>query len=106
MQQRGKVVGEDALAEAADVSPRRLRELFLREVGLPPKRLARILRFREALARLATTPAVDLTRLALDCGYYDQAHLYRDFRALARMTPVDYLTARGAGLDGPDVLGS
>ena len=96
----------DELAEAADVSPRRLRQLFLREVGVPPKRLARILRFREALERLATAPAVDLIRLALDCGYYDQAHLYRDFRALATMTPVDYLTARGAGTDGPDVLGS
>lgn len=96
----------DGLAHAASVSPRRLRELFLRQVGLPPKRLARILRFREALERLATAPAVDLTRLALDCGYYDQAHLHRDFRALAMMTPVDYLTALGAGLDGPDVLGS
>jgi AraC-like DNA-binding protein len=94
------------LAQAADVSPRHLRELFLREVGVPPKRLARILRFRAALERLATAPAVDLARLALDCGYYDQAHLYRDFRALATMTPVDYLTVVGAGLDGPDVLGS
>ena len=96
----------DALARAEAVSPRRLHELFVREVGVPPKRLARILRFRAALERLATAPAVDFTRLALDCGYYDQAHLYRDFRALATMTPVDYLTARGAGLDGPDVLGS
>lgn len=96
----------DGLARAANVSPRRLRELFLREVGVTPKRLARILRFRAALERLATAPAVDLTRLALDCGYYDQAHLHRDFRGLATMTPVDYLTARGAGMDGPDVLGS
>jgi AraC-like DNA-binding protein len=96
----------EGLADAAAVSPRRLRELFLREVGVPPKRLARILRFREALERLATAPAVDLSRLALDCGYYDQAHLYREFRALATMTPVDYLAALGAGLDGPDVLGS
>lgn len=102
---RGRLRVDD-LAEAAKVSPRHLRELFVREVGVSPKRLARILRFREALERLATAPAVDLTRLALDCGYYDQAHLYRDFRALATMTPVDYLTARGEGLDGPDVLGS
>ena len=94
----------DDLAHATAVSPRRLRELFLREVGVPPKRLARILRFRTALDRLAAAPAVDLGRLALDCGYYDQAHLYRDFRELAAMTPIDYLAAHGAGLDGPDVL--
>lgn len=96
----------DGLADAAEVSPRRLRELFAREVGVPPKRLARILRFREALERLATAPAVDLTRLALECGYYDQAHLYRDFRSLAAMTPLDYLTRRHPGSDTPDVLGS
>jgi transcriptional regulator GlxA family with amidase domain len=94
----------DGLADAAALSPRRLRELFLREVGVPPKRLARILRFREALERLATAPAIDRTRLALDCGYCDQAHLYRDFRDLASMTPADYRAALGAGLDGPDVL--
>jgi AraC-like DNA-binding protein len=96
----------DGLADAAAVSPRRLRELFLREVGIPPKRLARILRFREALEQLATAPAVDLTRLALACGYYDQAHLYRDFRELAAMTPLDYLTRRNADGETPDVLGS
>jgi AraC-like DNA-binding protein len=95
----------DALADAAAVSPRRLRELFLREVGVPPKRLARVLRFRAAVECLATAPGVDLARLALDCGYYDQAHLYREFRDLAGMTPVGYLAAHGAGLDGPDVVG-
>ena len=94
----------EALAREASVSPRRLHELFLREVGVPAKRLARILRFRRALELLATAPAVDLARLAQDCGYYDQAHLYRDFRDLAAMTPLDYLAAHGEGLDGPDVL--
>ena len=96
----------EGLADASALSPRRLRELFLREVGVSPKRLARILRFRAAVERLATAPAVDLARLAVDCGYYDQAHLDRDFRDLATMTPTDYRVALGAGLDGPDVLGS
>jgi transcriptional regulator GlxA family with amidase domain len=92
------------VADATAVSTRRLRELFVREVGVSPKRLARILRFRAALERLAAAPAVDLTQLALECGYYDQAHLDRDFRELASMTPSEYRVARGAGLDGPDVL--
>jgi AraC-like DNA-binding protein len=92
------------LADASGLSSRRLHELFLRQVGVPPKRLARILRFRAALERLATAPSVDLARLALECGYYDQAHLYRDFRELATMTPLDYRVALGPGLDGPDVL--
>jgi AraC-like DNA-binding protein len=95
----------DALAHTAGVSQRRLHELFVREVGVPAKRLARILRFRRALDGLATAPAIDLARLAQHCGYYDQSHLNRDFRDLAIMTPLDYLVAHGAGLDGPDVIG-
>jgi methylphosphotriester-DNA--protein-cysteine methyltransferase len=92
------------LASAAGLSPRRLHEVFVREVGVPPKQLARILRFRDVLERLAAAPGADLTRVALDSGYCDQAHLYRDFRDLAAMTPLDYLAALGDGLDGPDVL--
>jgi AraC-like DNA-binding protein len=95
----------DALAQTTGVSQRRLHELFVREVGLPAKRLARILRFRQVLGGLATAPAVDLARLAQHCGYYDQSHLNRDFRDLATMTPLDYLVAHGTGLDGPDVIG-
>jgi AraC-like DNA-binding protein len=96
----------DALADATSLSTRRLRSVFQREVGVPPKRLARILRFRGALERLATAPAIDLMQLALECGYYDQAHLYRDFRDLADMTPLDYLTRRGEAEETPDVIGS
>lgn len=94
----------EEVAREVGVSRRRLRELFLREVGVPAKRLARILRFRRALEQLATAPALDLARLALECGYADQSHLYRDFRDLATMTPLAYRAALGEGLDGPDVL--
>jgi AraC-like DNA-binding protein len=90
-----------ALAREAGVSARRLHELFQREVGLPAKRIGRILRFRRALERLCTDRTLDLTELALDCGYYDQAHLYRDFRDLAGLTPRAYLKALGRGEDGP-----
>jgi AraC-like DNA-binding protein len=93
------------VAREAGVSPRRLRELFLDEVGVGPKRLARIQRFRLTLERLARARTVDLTRIALECGYYDQPHLYRDFRELAQMTPVDYLAAIGDATDGADVIG-
>lgn len=93
-----------AIAKTCAVSERRLHELFLREVGLSPKRLARILRFRRALQVLADAPHRDLRDVALSCGYYDQPHLYRDFRALAQMTPVEYIARLGQALDGADVL--
>jgi AraC-like DNA-binding protein len=93
-----------ALARECGVSARRLHELFLREVGLPAKRLSRVLRFRRTLDRLASARQRDLRDLALACGYYDQSHLYRDFRALAHMTPLEYLARLGEALDGTDVL--
>ena len=93
-----------ALAREAGVSARRLNELFQREVGMPAKRIARILRFRRALGQLAADRSRDLAQLALACGYYDQSHLYRYFRELAGLTPRAYLRALGNGEDGPDVI--
>lgn len=92
------------VAREAGVSTRRLNELFQREVGLPAKRIARILRFRRALGELAENRSLDLADLALACGYYDQSHLYRDFRELAGLTPRAYLKVLGSGEDGPDVI--
>jgi AraC-like DNA-binding protein len=81
-----------AIARAAGVTQRRLIELFTAAVGLSPKRFGRVLRFHRATA-LARTAALDWTRVAHECGYYDQAHLIRDFRELADMTPRDVLRA-------------
>jgi AraC-like DNA-binding protein len=96
--------GAQAIAGECQLSPRRLRELFNDEIGIPAKRLARILRFRRVLDSLATRRAPDLAELALSHGYYDQPHLNREFRELAGMTPRRYLRALGEGLDGPDVV--
>jgi AraC-like DNA-binding protein len=74
----------DRLAGAAGVSGRHLERLFRAQVGLPPKTLSRILRFRSALALLGTRPAAVV---AADCGYADQAHLHRDFRDFAGAPP-------------------
>lgn len=79
-----------ALAEEVGWSRRHLVAKFRQQVGLPPKTIARILRFQHLLERLRGGP-VDLTRLAAECGYYDQSHLNRDFREFAGITPGDYL---------------
>jgi transcriptional regulator GlxA family with amidase domain len=76
------------IAKGAGFSQRRLIELFTADVGLTPKRFGRVLRFHRATA-LARSAALDWTRVAHECGYYDQAHLIHDFRELAEMTPSD-----------------
>lgn len=78
------------LAEEVGWSRRHLVAKFRQQVGLPPKTIARILRFQHLLRGLRTGP-VDLTRLAAECGYYDQSHMNRDFREFAGTTPSDYL---------------
>jgi AraC-like DNA-binding protein len=80
-------------AIAADIgwSRRHLAVRFREELGMTPKGLARLLRFERAAARLRAGDG--LGDLALDAGYYDQAHFNRDFRAFAGTTPTEYLAA-------------
>jgi AraC-like DNA-binding protein len=77
-----------ALAGELGWSRRHLAARFREQIGLPPKAVARVLRFERAAERLRA--GADLGRLALECGYYDQAHFNRDFRAFAGVTPTEY----------------
>jgi AraC-like DNA-binding protein len=90
-----------ALAEEVGWSRKHLITRFRQQTGLPPKTLARIVPFSHLLRRLETGP-VRWDRIAADCGYYDQAHLNRDFREFVGTTPTDFLTRRepGGGIDG------
>jgi AraC-like DNA-binding protein len=76
------------LAQEVGWSRRHLAARFREHVGLPPKALARILRFERAAERLRG--GADLSDAALDSGYYDQAHFNRDFKAFAGVTPTQY----------------
>jgi methylphosphotriester-DNA--protein-cysteine methyltransferase len=55
-------------------------------VGYGPKRLARVLRLRRALARAAA--GEELAAAAFSAGYADQAHLGHDCRELAGVPPT------------------
>jgi AraC-like DNA-binding protein len=75
-------------------SHRRLIARFREQIGLPPKTLGRVLRFERVSGLLRSTPAPRLAEVAFECGYYDQAHLNRDFRQFAGTTPGEYLASR------------
>jgi AraC-like DNA-binding protein len=83
-----------ALAADIGCSPRYLTLQFREHVGMPPKTLARVLRFQHALERLERDDGSGFAEIAEDCGYYDQAHLNRDFRAFAGAPPTDFLARR------------
>jgi AraC-like DNA-binding protein len=77
----------DDLASQANLSGRQMRRLFLAQVGVGPKQLARILRFQRVLALAGGARRPDWAGLAYDCGYADQAHLVHEFSALAGCSP-------------------
>jgi AraC-like DNA-binding protein len=79
----------ETLVEKTGYSHRHVVARFRDRVGLSPKRFCRVVRFQSALSR-AQHDTVDWAQLALACGYYDQAHLIRDFRAFAGMSPTEY----------------
>jgi AraC-like DNA-binding protein len=83
-----------AVTDAIGMSAKRFIERFKREVGLTPKRYCRVRRFQQALASAHRGPAVNWAQVALDCGYFDQAHFIHDFRCFSGVTPTAYQAAR------------
>ena len=90
-------VGE--VTRQTGLSRRRFIEVFRDQVGLTPKVYWRLQRFRHVVQRVHRAPRVEWADLALECGYYDQAHFIRDFRAFSGLSPSAYLARRGEHLN-------
>jgi AraC-like DNA-binding protein len=83
----------DAAAAAVGCSSRHLRRVFLDYVGVTPAEYVQLRRFDRALPLLRRSQS--LTEVALDAGYYDQAHFCRDFKEISGLTPGDYRAQAG-----------
>lgn len=87
------------LARELGMGERRLERVFREQIGMTPKRFARLSRFLKACRLLRSEP-LPLTEIAHRAGYYDHAHFANDFRILAGESPsalrareaVSYLT--------------
>lgn len=86
VQGRGTVRIDD-VSRSLGWSRRRMQRVFARDLGISPKLYARIVRLNAVLATLGETERARAVDLALDAGYFDQAHLLRDFRILAGRKP-------------------
>jgi AraC-like DNA-binding protein len=84
------------------VSRKHLRTLFDSHIGLSPKTYARMFRFRRVVELVQSGRRLDWTRVALSCGYYDQAHFNHEFREFSGMSPGEYAAA--GSVDGLTVL--
>lgn len=80
----------DDLAAALGVRVRALQRLFAHRVGVSPKWVICRARLQEAAARAVAGDDVDWSRLALELGYFDQAHLIRAYRAVVGVPPAQH----------------
>jgi AraC-like DNA-binding protein len=79
----------EPLMDETGWSRRLVTERFRAQLGLAPKAYARIVRFQRAVCLLqGVRDGHTLADVAIECGYYDQSHLTRDFVALAGCTPT------------------
>lgn len=91
LRQRRGTGGIQELADMAGLSLRQFQRRFQTLTGLNPKHYARICRISHAVHLKELVPNASWTAIALDCGYSDQSHFIRDFKALTASLPRDFL---------------
>lgn len=75
------------VARAMGLSTRQLERRFLHRVGVPPKLFSRLVRFQKVFQAVESGYA-NWAAIAAECGYYDSAHLIKDFREFSGQTPA------------------
>jgi AraC-like DNA-binding protein len=85
-----------AVTDKIGMSAKRFIERFKAQVGVSPKQYCRIRRFQRAILRAHRGDTVPWPEVAMDCGYYDQAHFIHDFRSFSGLTPTGYQAGRTA----------
>jgi len=80
-----------SLADIACLSYKQFSRIFTEYLGTSPKEFTRIVRFQRALYMLQNNPGKDPIELAVDCGFYDQPHLIKEFKTFSGYTPNEYM---------------
>ncbi|MBI1921681.1 MAG: AraC family transcriptional regulator [Geobacter sp.] len=89
LEAHGGQIQVSELAAGLGLHIRSLERLFLDHLGITPKRLTRLIRFRRLVDRLRAGSFHTLADLAYDSGYADQSHMIRDFKELSGRLPGD-----------------
>jgi AraC-like DNA-binding protein len=91
-----RIVADRAIAKVGDIvsrfnlSKRTLQRLFSQYVGVSPKWVIKRYRLHEAAEQLAGGEVEDWPKLALELGYFDQAHFINDFKTIVGQSPAEY----------------
>ena len=87
------------LSDQIGYSQKHLIDLFRQQVGVAPKQYLRIMRFQKVIRALENSQAIRWSQVALESGYYDQAHLIHDFKFFSGFTPTEYLQRKSSLLN-------
>ncbi len=88
-----EITGTSDLQNQFNLTVRTLQRLFHRYVGVSPSWVIRRYRLHEAVARLERGEIVDWPGLAVDLGYFDQAHFIKDFKKMIGVSPGKYVSS-------------
>jgi AraC-like DNA-binding protein len=85
------MISVDWIAKNFNVSTRTLERIFNRSIGIPPKELINIMRFVNVRKRIIQQGNTNesLLQIAYDAGYYDHAHLTREFKKYSGLNPSE-----------------
>lgn len=97
--QQGRLQVRD-LAFHMGLSPRSLERMFRAHLGMVPKHVARLVRFKHLVKGLRSGGFPNLAELALHCGYTDQSHMAREFKEMTGLTPGRYIPAENSRVNG------
>jgi len=89
----GGQISVEALSDKVGISNRQLVRRFDKCIGLSPKEFIRITKFISSLDMMSYSKRKNLTEIAFDSGYYDQAHFIHGFKEFSGMTPTDYIAS-------------
>jgi AraC-like DNA-binding protein len=82
------------LSEQIGYSQKHFISLFRDQVGVSPKQYLKIMRFQKAIRTIENNDFIRWSQIALESGYYDQAHFINDFKLFSGFTPNEYIKRR------------
>ena len=100
IERSGGTISIEELSRATGYSTRYLRAKFEETLGISPKLFIRIIRFQHTLSLIMNHGGeMELTSIASDRGFFDQAHLIKDFKSFSHLTPMQFLRQSQAHLE-------
>lgn len=87
------------LSDEIGYSHKHFIHLFRQQVGVLPKQYLKIMRFQKAICTIEHNELIPWNQIALESGFYDQAHLIQDFKYFSGFTPNEYIKRKAATLN-------